>query len=576
MKDKHEPKISLEEYIKKARTFRIPDYQRGYIWGQSCRYGMERKADSVNFMLDTLLSAFEDIPHRDVFIQGITVHKNNKNGILTVIDGQQRTTFFYLLLKWLGCPINFNLHYEIRTKTNAFLKDLDAFRVSSEPLSEKEPYQDIYFMKKSLIVFQSRLKKIDKDAFTRYILSHVKFLYIVIPESKATIVFTLMNGNKAIMKPEELVKSELLRCSSLNSGNIGDAENTGIRSRLAREWDRWMYWWNDDHVADFFHTRDHEGEKRIMGWLLPLSLGSDSVSFDEFRKIKLANTSVKEAKQVFKELRLIQKLIEDVYYNPIAYNYVGTILNIRDSSERRFSFLNWYFKQKREKNTDFCIDELHRYFDWTVIDMNHEDIVSKNTEKLKEAIAAYKEALSSDNLYIIPKEKEIGFRWLLRCNICQDCSQGDNEEGRFFDFSIWRNRSLEHIYPKSKVGHRNELGQLVSQDETPVANKEELKLWREDINYSDETGIHSASEHSIGNLVLLYGFNNSSFGCKDFPEKKNVFFNTSDTQVFKSRHLLHTVSVFAHSEWGGEQIARHKKDMIEEYVSSYKQYLSNE
>ena len=60
MKDKHEPKISLEEYIKKARTFRIPDYQRGYIWGQSCRYGMERKADSVNFMLDTLLSAFEE------------------------------------------------------------------------------------------------------------------------------------------------------------------------------------------------------------------------------------------------------------------------------------------------------------------------------------------------------------------------------------------------------------------------------------------------------------------------------------------------------------------------------------
>ena len=173
MKDKHEPKISLEEYIKKARTFRIPDYQRGYIWGQSCRYGMERKADSVNFMLDTLLSAFEDIPHRDVFIQGITVHEDNKNGMLTVIDGQQRTTFFYLLLKWLGCQINFNLHYEIRTKTNDFLKDLDALRVSSEPLSEEEPYQDIYFMKKSLIVFQDRLNNIDKEGSIEMLLKHL-------------------------------------------------------------------------------------------------------------------------------------------------------------------------------------------------------------------------------------------------------------------------------------------------------------------------------------------------------------------------------------------------------------------
>jgi uncharacterized protein with ParB-like and HNH nuclease domain len=565
------PIISLREYLEKTGEngrFIIPDYQRGYIWGQ-VNLRDKMKEDSVNYMLNSLLSGFEEA--KNMFIQGITVHEDSEKKTITLVDGQQRTTFFFLLLEWLNAPQHFVIDYSIRGESDKFLKNLNAVDCSLIPVSEDEKYQDVYFFKKTLNTFQSRLGNFDvqeRKAFLEYLLEKVKFLYIVLPnEEKAKIVFTMMNGNKADMQSEELVKSELLRCSSLKNENIGEAENTAIRGRLAREWDQWLYWWNDKNVQEFFHVESQ------LGWLLPLFMRSENVSFDEFRKKKLANASVKESKAIFKALRLLQKSIEDAYSNPITYNYIGAILCIRNSKQDRYRFLRWYFIDlKNEKNAEVCSKELKRYFDWAVLNINHEDIDKNNYEEFGNKKNEFVEKLADDSLYFT--SYETGARWLLRCNIEQDCNQGI--DGRKFDFSIWDKRSLEHIFPKSKVGHQLENGVLVSQNEkNEYKDKGALPLWREDIKF-DENGIkHTATEHSIGNLVLLYKDDNSKFSDADFQTKKNIFFETENVQTFKSRHLIHTISVFAHSNWDGEQIARNKKAIIDAFNDYYKKYEKN-
>jgi uncharacterized protein with ParB-like and HNH nuclease domain len=565
------PIISLREYLEKTGEngrFIIPDYQRGYIWGQ-VNLRDKKKEDSVNYMLNSLLSGFEEA--KDMFIQGITVHEDSEKKTITLVDGQQRTTFFFLLLEWLNAPQHFVIDYSIRGESDKFLKNLNAVDCSLIPVSEDEKYQDVYFFKKTLNTFQSRLGNFDvqeRKAFLEYLLEKVKFLYIVLPnEEKAKIVFTMMNGNKADMQSEELVKAELLRCSSLKNENIGEAENTAIRGRLAREWDQWLYWWNDKNVQEFFHIESQ------LGWLLPLFMRSENVSFDEFRKKKLANASVKESKAIFKALRLLQKSIEDAYSNPITYNYIGAILCIRNSKQDRYRFLRWYFIDlKNEKNAEVCSKELKRYFDWAVLNINHEDIDKNNYEEFGNKKNEFVEKLADDSLYFT--SYETGARWFLRCNIEQDCNQGI--DGRKFDFSIWDKRSLEHIFPKSKVGHQLENGVLVSQNEkNEYKDKGALPLWREDIKF-DENGIkHTATEHSIGNLVLLYKDDNSKFSDADFQTKKNIFFETENVQTFKSRHLIHTISVFAHSNWDGEQIARNKKAIIDAFNDYYKKYEKN-
>lgn len=584
------PIITLKQYLEKTGEngrFIIPDYQRGYIWGQA-NLRDKKKEDSVNYMLNSLLTGFKEakelfiqgnttherLKHtKDLFIQGITVHEDSENNI-TLVDGQQRTTFFFLLLKWLNAPQHFVIDYSIRGESDKFLKRLNAVECSLIPVSEDEKYQDIYFFKKTLNIFQGRLGNFDKQerkAFLEYLLEKIKFLYIVLPdEERAKIVFTMMNGNKADMRSEELVKAELLRCSSLKNEKIGEAENAVIRGRLAREWDQWLYWWNDEKVQMFFHIESQ------LGWLLPLFMRSENVSFDEFRKKKLANASVKESKAIFKALRLLQKSIEDAYSNPITFNYIGAILCIRNSKEDRYRFLRWYFIDlKNEKNTEVYSKELKRYFDWAVLNINHEDIYKNNYEAFVNKKNEFVEKLADDFLY--SNSYETGARWLLRCNIEQDCNQRNDD--RKFDFSIWEKdkRSLEHIFPKSKVGHVNNNTPL-NYDDKPLSDEERLKieLWREDIVYHKGLpDVVYATEHSIGNLVLLYKNDNSKFCNADFQTKKNIFFETENVQTFKSRHLIHTISVFAHSEWGGEQIARNKKATIDAFNEYYKKYEKN-
>ena len=99
--------LSLLEYIGKLGNdgkFLIPDYQRGYIWGQHSKSAEGNKQkDSVSYLIETLLHGFLSEPRQEnIFLQGITVWENKEKNEIAIIDGQQRTTFFFLLLKYLG------------------------------------------------------------------------------------------------------------------------------------------------------------------------------------------------------------------------------------------------------------------------------------------------------------------------------------------------------------------------------------------------------------------------------------------------------------------------------------------
>ena len=299
--------ISLKKYIDKLNgngSFVIPDYQRGYIWGQyNPNHTNETASDSVSYLVESILDGFKH--RKDIFLQGITVHSNENSNDITLVDGQQRTTFFYLLLKFLGYKEYISMEYAIRKESDGFLKKIDNFlqktNISDYEENENEEFQDVYFFEKTIRIFNDKLKDIDKEVLREYILEHIRFLYIEIPENKAKLVFSMMNGNKAIMLQEELIKSELLRCSSINTEHIKEAENISIRSRFAREWDKWLHWWNDENVRKFFKS-----EKQL-GWLLPLIERTENISFEQFKEKCLIGGNVKEAKEIFRKMRLLQK-----------------------------------------------------------------------------------------------------------------------------------------------------------------------------------------------------------------------------------------------------------------------------
>ena len=146
--------ITLQEYLGKGKTFVVPEYQRGYVWGKK-RVGEEK--DSVTNLMEDLISHFFNNKNADVFLQGINVAEKEKEIIL--IDGQQRTTFLFLLLKCLGSKQNFKIEYKIRKASQEYLEalmDNDADIKNPDEDSNDEQYQDISFFKKTLRIIKSK------------------------------------------------------------------------------------------------------------------------------------------------------------------------------------------------------------------------------------------------------------------------------------------------------------------------------------------------------------------------------------------------------------------------------------
>jgi len=566
--------VSLSEYLNLPEVigrstnttawFEIPDFQRGYIWGKESTN--VKKLNSVEYLVKTLLEGLKS--GHDVFLQGITYsvrtdEKSNTSKIV-IIDGQQRTTFFYLLLKYLGYPSVITLCYSIRTASNDFLRNLCAESISKlSDREEDEMYQDVFFFKKSLRIFKKLIPESDKKALLGFILRHVKFLCVSISKEQEGTVFTMMNGNKSTMREEELIKADLLRRASIKTPEIKQVESRDIRGRMAREWDEWLHWWNQESVSDFFMSRQY-----VLGWLLPLTLNSEDVSFERLQKKfnHKEQNKVKEAKAMFRAMRLKQRQIQDAYNNPITYNYIGAILRMR-GKENRFSFLRWYFSDESMPR----LTELEKYFNLAVIGVSHQAIIADDRDKIKASYDNFRDIISTPHLYRTNYEE--GARWLLRCNVLEDCMMSDGEtnayqQGRKFNFKIWNNRSLEHILPKSKFGHKDESGRLLNWEDKEISTCE---IRREGAN-----GEPDVNEHSIGNLVLLYGKDNSVFGAKDFEEKKRDYFSISEkARHIESRHLIHTITVFASSKWDRFDIAGRTQEEIKNFEDCYSPYITS-
>lgn len=577
-------------------NFVIPNYQRGYKWSVP---GKGKDKTAVQKLMDDLINADWN---QQYFLQGITVTEDGEKIIL--IDGQQRTTTLYFLFWFLDKDIfkKINLEYDIRMESREFIKDLkekSIDEINGKLKPDKNDAQDIYYFKKAIEQIKESLEnqKVNSDRFEfiDFLRNRVTILYIAIDADKATKTFTMMNGSKATMLDEELVKAELLRqvslpdlkekqVSSSVEDNLNDLketitrdwENNALRSRYAREWDKWLYWWNRKDVQEFFNV------KKPVGLLLDyyLKTKDNKFSFDNFRKILFGSKDIKETekikesekqepdktveqkkvtKLVFKELRDLQKSFEDIFNDPVIYNYLG--LALIDAGEDKLKIIDYFINNKKDKVKlrEFC---RYRLVGATYLEIN------ENSTKLDEKATDVKDILNNNNyIYFDENDKQIAFKELLRLNVKEDIRLN-----RKFDFSIWGEKSLEHIFPKSKVYHKNEKGELVDGENMKL--EEDKKKTINDGTWIDREKFESnGTEHCIGNLVLLYGPENSEFGAKTVEEKKNVYFNIE--KELKSRHLLHTISVFAKNSWGIDEIQENKKNIIDNFNTDYKFAIEN-
>ena len=551
---------TLKEYFypdNGSKIFIIPSYQRGYKWSVK----ESKDETSVEYLVSSLINSYHNNPNQQFFLQGMTVVEEGNE--VTLIDGQQRTTTLYLLL-WCLDPKNIihkdiSLNYSIRKQSKEFLEKLKEPEFDYNSFDSDNKIQDIYYFKQAISQINKLIAEItDRTDFLNYLLNKISLLYIVIDRTKAIRTFTMMNGQKAIMHDEELIKAEILHIVSLPEEIKGlpkmrsvedtyavlqeiisvEWENNALRSKYAREWDKWLYWWNRKDVKEFFNVN------KPMGLLLEYYFKKESgskneFSYKSFKQLILdgnKNGYKTKAKEVFKGLRDLQKEFEDVFNAPTSYNYLKlSLIGSTGEAEDKYNIIIYFLEHKRNYKA------MNDYAKWRLVGCTHKEIVEEytidaintemqtpNSEKRVEKAKIILEKLSKSHVYNVANDE--AFKQLLWLNVTE-YNRLNAQNGVKFDFSIWENKSLEHIYPKSKFFHTE---------------------------YD--------KEHDTVLYIRGDGKEIEKDQISELKDSQAVFNNE---RCFESRNLLHTISSFASSNWEIEDIEKSADKFLELFKKLY-------
>jgi hypothetical protein len=181
-------------------TFFIPDYQRGYRWGE----------DEVRRLLDDIKEAGAS----EYYLQPVVV-KPMESGGWELVDGQQRLTTLYLILRIIKqflprLELRYTLTYETRPGSEAYLDDPQA-SASLENI-------DYFHMHRAFTVVQAWFgEQQDSNLAAIELYRALTTTVYVIwyeapqePEFDSRAMFTRLNVGRIPLTDAELVKASLL------------------------------------------------------------------------------------------------------------------------------------------------------------------------------------------------------------------------------------------------------------------------------------------------------------------------------------------------------------------------------
>ncbi|MCT7904700.1 Uncharacterized conserved protein [Candidatus Ornithobacterium hominis] len=338
-------------------NFFIPSYQRGYRWTEK----------QVTDLLNDIWDFIETDPTKEEWycLQPIVIKQldNKKN----VIDGQQRLTTIFLVLKYLEKFIEsdvktFQLEYETRNTTKSNSKD---FLNKIEQKTEKEALDNIdyYHIYKAFETVKKWFKNkanIYSSVSSKFItpfLEKTKVIWYNSNEEDAVEIFTRINSGKIPLTSAELIKALFLNSSNFKTKDgKNDEEQNAIADKIrlkqleiANEWDyiettlhNEEFWW--------FINKDENSKETRIEFIFELLVGlpkvknkknKDFKDFEEyyketddtyytFRKYaeKFKIKSENEINNNWKEVKRCFQTLQDWFNNRELYHKIGFLITI--------------------------------------------------------------------------------------------------------------------------------------------------------------------------------------------------------------------------------------------------------
>lgn len=244
--------------------FFIPSYQRGYRWTK------RQVEDLLNDVWDFITKPGKK-ENEWYCLQPIVVKKTNSH--YEVLDGQQRLTTIFLILKHLARFIEserkcFEIEFETRNteliNSKEFLQEIDAKTVI-ESKTNIDYFHIFQAYEKIKDWFQEKANSGERSISSKFItpfLESTKVIWYEVASDKDAIeIFTRINMGKI-----PLTNAELIKALFLNSSNFPNSESEEIRLRqleIASEWDRIEYSLQNEELWYFINNSDNELPTRI-------------------------------------------------------------------------------------------------------------------------------------------------------------------------------------------------------------------------------------------------------------------------------------------------------------------------
>ncbi len=214
---------NLLKSIKELENYKffIPSYQRGYRW----------RDREVGALLEDIWD-FANGEQRVYCLQPLVIE--NKDEQFNVIDGQQRLTTIFLIVKFLRKDCLFDINYETRQEAN---QDSREFLQNIESKSKNEAtnidFWHFYEAYQKIREFFGD-KSIDKDRFLTALLSDCKVLWYEIAKSESeSAVFRRLNIGKIPLQEAENIKALFLsKNENLDSDDIKERAQSWYEAEI--------------------------------------------------------------------------------------------------------------------------------------------------------------------------------------------------------------------------------------------------------------------------------------------------------------------------------------------------------
>ena len=505
---------SVRDIIDKKINFNVPAYQRGYRWDML----------NVTDLLDDLLEFMQDGSSGKFYcLQPLVVKKISENRY-NVIDGQQRLTTIFIILKYLenllkeenGIDEIYTLSYETRKDSKDFLQN-----IASKTRNESDKNMDYFYMYQAYKAvenwFEEKIK--EKKTTKRKMLEiftnledekHIEFIWYEVEDSEDEVkIFARLNSGKIPLTNAELIKALFLNVRNFPKGG---SENEIITKQLeiSKEWDEIEYALQDDEFFKFLTKNDYPTRIELLFEILS---GVKNTELDRYAIYRRFADKAKKGglyhawtdiKKIFLTLKFWFKDTE--YYHLVGFLVVSGISNIKEI----------YDKAKDETKSDFNIFLKKKIKEKIKI----EDIDRLDYEKNRKDI---ENILLFFNIATILNNKSSNIRF------------------SFSEFSTKR-WSLEHIHAQNDKGLKDKKAQdawlenskkYIDESSLKDDVKNDLKkkiasfIDGNENNRFDELQMEILNKfgnmvnmHGIENLALLSADNNSSLSNGLFVDKR--------------------------------------------------------